>query len=54
MKRGDGEAFIKWLTSPAGQAAIGAYRIDGAQAFFPTPARRGLEAGQSTGASGAL
>ncbi|MDX1576545.1 MAG: substrate-binding domain-containing protein [Kiloniellales bacterium] len=41
VKRADGEAFIKWLTSPAGQAAIEAYRIEGAQAFFPNARKAG-------------
>ena len=41
VKAADGEAFIKWLTSPAGQAAIAAYRIDGAQAFFPNARKAG-------------
>ncbi len=27
--------FVDWLLSPAGQAAIAAYRIDGQQQFFP-------------------
>ena len=31
----DGQRFIDWLLSPAGQAAIGAYRVDGEQLFFP-------------------
>jgi tungstate transport system substrate-binding protein len=30
-----GQAFIDWITSPEGQAAIKAYRINGRQAFFP-------------------
>ena len=29
------QAFVGWLTSRAGQAAIGAFRIGGEQAFFP-------------------
>lgn len=41
VKAGEGEAFIKWLTSPAGQAAIAAYRIDGAPAFFPNARKAG-------------
>lgn len=35
VKRESGQAFIDWLISPAGQAAIAAYRIDGQQLFFP-------------------
>ena len=27
--------FIEWLTSPEGQAAIAAFRVDGEQLFFP-------------------
>jgi tungstate transport system substrate-binding protein len=30
-----GQSFIDWLISPGGQAAIGAYKIDGKQPFFP-------------------
>jgi tungstate transport system substrate-binding protein len=41
VKAADGEAFIGWLTAPAGQAAIGAYRIEGAQAFFPNARKAG-------------
>jgi tungstate transport system substrate-binding protein len=29
--------FIEWLTSPEGQAAIAAFRVDGEQLFFPKP-----------------
>ncbi len=41
IKTADGEAFIRWLTAPAGQAAIGTYRIEGAQAFFPNARKAG-------------
>ena len=41
VKAAEGEAFIKWLTSPAGQAAIAAYRIQGASAFFPNARKAG-------------
>ena len=34
-----GRAFIGWLTGPEGQAAIGEYRIEGTQAFFPNAKR---------------
>ena len=34
-----GRAFIGWLTSAEGQAAIGAYRIKGNPAFFPNAKR---------------
>lgn len=29
------EEFVNWLTGKAGQAAIGAYKVDGKQLFFP-------------------
>lgn len=35
VKRELGQAFIDWLVSPEGQAAIAAYRINGEQLFFP-------------------
>jgi tungstate transport system substrate-binding protein len=35
VKVEDGQAFIDWLISPPGQAAIGGFRINGQQAFFP-------------------
>lgn len=35
VKAADGQAFIDWITSPIGQAAIAGYRIDGQQLFFP-------------------
>jgi tungstate transport system substrate-binding protein len=35
VKTADGQAFIDWLISPEGQAAIAAYKIGGAEAFFP-------------------
>jgi len=35
VKRADAQAFIDWLVSPEGQAAIASYRIGGEQAFFP-------------------
>ncbi len=31
----EGQAFIDWLVSDPGQAAIAAYRLDGRQLFFP-------------------
>lgn len=34
-----GQAFVNWLISPEGQAAIAAYRIDGQQLFFPNAAK---------------
>jgi tungstate transport system substrate-binding protein len=41
VKRADGQAFIDWLVSPEGQAAIGAYEIDGEQLFFPNAGEPG-------------
>jgi tungstate transport system substrate-binding protein len=35
VKKELGQKFIDWLVSPAGQAAIAAYRIEGEQLFFP-------------------
>jgi tungstate transport system substrate-binding protein len=35
VKREWGQAFIDWLTSPAGQQTIAGYRIGGEQLFFP-------------------
>jgi len=29
------QAFVDWLISPEGQAAIAGYKIDGQQLFFP-------------------
>ena len=35
VKRELGQKFIDWLVSPAGQASIAAFRIDGEELFFP-------------------
>lgn len=35
VKKEAGMKFIDWLVSPAGQASIAAYRIEGQQLFFP-------------------
>ena len=35
VKKDMGQAFIDWLVSPEGQGTITAYRIGGAQLFFP-------------------
>jgi len=35
VKTDDGQAFIDWLVSPEGQAAIAGYRIGDKQLFFP-------------------
>ncbi len=36
-----GQAFIDWLLSPEGQTAIGNYKIDGQQLFFPNAPAQG-------------
>jgi tungstate transport system substrate-binding protein len=41
VKRADGRAFIDWLVSRIGQAAIGDYRIRGEQLFFPNAGQPG-------------
>ena len=35
VKKEAGQKFVDWVVSPAGQAAIAAYKIDGEQLFFP-------------------
>jgi tungstate transport system substrate-binding protein len=35
VKKEAGQKFIDWVVSPAGQAAIAAYKIDGEPLFFP-------------------
>ncbi len=35
VKAEAGKAFVDWVTSKEGQAAIGSYKIDGQQLFFP-------------------
>ena len=35
VKAAEGQAFIDWLASPAGQGVVASYRIDGQQLFFP-------------------
>jgi tungstate transport system substrate-binding protein len=39
VKAADGQRFIDWLLSPAGQQAIAGYRIGGEQLFFPNAAQ---------------
>lgn len=39
VKRTEGQRFVDWVVSPAGQTAIAAYKIDGEQLFFPNAAR---------------
>ncbi len=35
VKKDAGQKFVDWVVSPAGQAAIAAYKIEGEQLFFP-------------------
>jgi tungstate transport system substrate-binding protein len=35
VKKEHGMAFVEWITSPEGQAAIASYKIGGEQLFFP-------------------
>lgn len=35
VKARDGQAFVDWILSPAGQAAIASYRLGGLQLFHP-------------------
>jgi len=39
VKKEDGQKFIDWVISPAGQQAIAAYKISGEQLFFPNARR---------------
>lgn len=39
VKQTEGQAFIDWLVSPAGQQAIAAYKLGGEQLFFPNAAK---------------
>ncbi|HTO66491.1 MAG TPA: substrate-binding domain-containing protein [Bradyrhizobium sp.] len=41
VKKDDGQAFVDWLISPEGQAAIAGYKIDGQQLFFPDAEKKG-------------
>ena len=41
VKKDLGQAFIDWLISPEGQAAIAGYKIDGQQLFFPDARKKG-------------
>ena len=41
VKKELGQAFVDWLVSPEGQAAIAGYRIDGQQLFFPNAEKKG-------------
>ena len=35
VKVAEGQAFVDWLISAEGQAAIAGYKIEGRQLFFP-------------------
>jgi tungstate transport system substrate-binding protein len=35
VKADEGQAFIDWILSDEGQAAIASYKLDGQQLFFP-------------------
>lgn len=39
VKVAEAQKFVDWVTSPAGQAAIAGYRINGEQLFFPNAKR---------------
>jgi tungstate transport system substrate-binding protein len=39
VKAADGQRFVDWLVSPAGQAAIASYKVGGEQLFFPNAER---------------
>jgi tungstate transport system substrate-binding protein len=39
VKQADGQKFIDWIVSPAGQKAIADYKIGGEQLFFPNARR---------------
>ena len=41
VKKELGQAFVDWLISPEGQAAIAGYKIDGRQLFFPDADKKG-------------
>jgi len=41
VKKELGQAFIDWLISSEGRAAIAGYRIDGQQLFFPDAEEKG-------------
>ncbi len=40
-KSASGQAFVDWLISPGGQAAIAAFKLNGQQLFFPNAAGGG-------------
>lgn len=39
VKAADGQKFVDWVTSPAGQDVIAGYKIGGEQLFFPNAAK---------------
>ncbi|HXE47643.1 MAG TPA: substrate-binding domain-containing protein [Ramlibacter sp.] len=39
VKAADAQKFVDWITSPAGQSIIAAYKINGQQLFFPNADR---------------
>ena len=41
VKKELGQAFVDWLVSADGQAAIAGYKIDGQQLFFPDAEKKG-------------
>jgi tungstate transport system substrate-binding protein len=41
VKQEFGRAFIDWLVSTEGQAAIAGYKIEGQQLFFPNAEKKG-------------
>lgn len=42
VKRADGQAFIDWLVSPAGQKSIAVFTVNGQQLFFPNADAKGV------------
>ena len=44
VKKEFGQAFVDWLVSAEGQAAIAGYKIEGQQLFFPNAEKKGVEA----------
>ncbi len=41
VKAADGQAFVDWLTAPAGQKAIADFHVDGQQLFVPNAGKAG-------------
>ncbi len=40
VKKTEGQAFIDWIVSPAGQAAIASFKVNGQALFFPNATKR--------------